>query len=62
VFAKVVARWVVIAIAVPLAAAGAHRLSRALESRRGSSRVSRLLSKGATALQSISGGRRRRFR
>ncbi|HZN18730.1 MAG TPA: hypothetical protein VFB84_11230 [Micromonosporaceae bacterium] len=61
---KMVARWAVMAIAVPLAAVGARRLSQAVEARRGpSSRTTRLLRQSADALQGISGrsSRRRRW-
>ena len=44
---KRIAQWAVMAVAVPLAAAGARRLSHTLEARRGPSGASRLLTKGA---------------
>lgn len=40
---RMIKRWAVVAIAVPLAAAGARKLSSAVESRRGPSRTSNLL-------------------
>ncbi|SCL38534.1 hypothetical protein GA0070624_6248 [Micromonospora rhizosphaerae] len=56
---KRIAQWAVMAIAVPLAAAGARRLSHTLEARRGPSGVSRLLSKGADMLRPQKAKRRR---
>jgi hypothetical protein len=56
---NLVRRWAILAIAVPLAAAGAKRLSHAIESRRGPSRASRLLRKGADALDRVRGRSRR---
>ncbi|MDG4796159.1 hypothetical protein [Micromonospora sp. WMMD1082] len=58
---KRVAQWAVMAVAVPLAAAGARRLSHTLESRRGSSRASRMLSRGADLLRPQKARRRRFF-
>jgi hypothetical protein len=58
-------RWLIIAIAVPLAAAGARRLSEAVEARRGPSRGTVLLRQAADTVQSTFGRkprRRRRFR
>ncbi|MFJ8690141.1 MULTISPECIES: hypothetical protein [Micromonospora] len=57
---KRIAQWAVMAVAVPLAAAGARRLSHTLEARRGPSGVSRLLSRGADVLRPQR-ARRRRF-
>ncbi|WP_431927333.1 hypothetical protein [Micromonospora wenchangensis] len=57
---KRIAQWAVMAVAVPLAAAGARRLSHTLEARRGPSGVSRLLSRGADVLRPQK-ARRRRF-
>ncbi|BCY11326.1 hypothetical protein [Actinoplanes sp. L3-i22] len=48
---NLIRRFVIMAIAVPLAAAGARKLSDGLESRRGSNRASRLLRQGADVLQ-----------
>ncbi|HET8660568.1 MAG TPA: hypothetical protein VFM55_16385 [Micromonosporaceae bacterium] len=59
---KMIARWAVMAIAVPLAAVGARRLSQAVESRRGSSRVTRLLRQSADALQGVTRQSQRRRR
>ncbi|SCE86117.1 hypothetical protein GA0074695_1678 [Micromonospora viridifaciens] len=57
---KRIAQWAVMAVAVPLAATGARRLSHALEARRGPTGVSRLLAKGADLLRPQR-ARRRRF-
>jgi hypothetical protein len=57
---KVIGRWALMAIAVPLAAAGARKLSTEIEARRGRSRTSRLLGRGADVLQQVGGRRRRR--
>ena len=57
---KRIAQWAVMAVAVPLAAAGARRLSHTLEARRGPSGVSRMLSRGADVLRPQK-ARRRRF-
>src|SRR4051812_14949877 len=58
---KVLGRWVLVAVAVPLAAAGARKLSSAVEARRGASRGTRLLRRSADALQTVTGRRRRRL-
>jgi hypothetical protein len=57
---KRIARWAMVAVAVPLAAAGARGLSRKLESRRGPSRTSSLLRRGADMLRPERSSRRRR--
>ena len=59
---KVLARWAVAAIAVPRAVAGVRRLGDAVESRRGSSRTTRLLRRSADAAQSAFGRPKRRRR
>ncbi|MCP3785814.1 MULTISPECIES: hypothetical protein [Micromonospora] len=56
---KRIAQWAVMAVAVPLAAAGARRLSHSLEARRGPTGVSRLLTKGADMLRPQKAKRRR---
>jgi hypothetical protein len=56
---KRIAQWAVMAIAVPLAAAGARRISHTLEARRGPSGVTRLLTKGADMLRPQKAKRRR---
>ncbi|MFF3856814.1 hypothetical protein [Micromonospora sp. NPDC002575] len=58
---KRVAQWAVMAVAVPLAAAGARRLSHTLEARRGPTGVTRLLTRGADLLRPQRAKRRRRF-
>jgi hypothetical protein len=50
VFATLARRWVVMAIALPLAAAGARMISQKVEERRGSSAVTRLLRRAADAV------------
>ena len=57
---KFLGRWALVAVAVPLAAAGARRLSHAVESRRGSSRATRLLRQGADTLQTMTRGKPKR--
>ncbi|WP_412749732.1 hypothetical protein [Krasilnikovia sp. M28-CT-15] len=56
-------RFVVMSIAVPLAAASARKLGDVLESRRGRNRGTRLLRQGADVLQGRFGrqSKRRRF-
>ncbi|MFC3381592.1 hypothetical protein [Couchioplanes azureus] len=48
---NLIRRFVVMAVAVPLAAAGARKLSDVVEARRGPSRATRLLRRGADTLQ-----------
>ncbi len=55
-------RWLFMAIAVPLAAAGARRLSQAVEARRGPSRGTRLLRQSADVVQNRFGRQKRRRR
>jgi hypothetical protein len=55
-------RWLFMAIAVPLAAAGARRLSQAVEARRGPSRGTRLLRQSADVVQTRFGRQKRRRR
>jgi hypothetical protein len=57
---KIIGRWALVAIAVPVAAAGARKLSSAVEARRGTSRATRLLRRSADTLQTLTGRRRRR--
>ena len=62
-FVNLLRRFVIMAVLVPLAAAGARKLSDAVEARRGPSRGTRLLRQGAETLQGLrrSGrGKRRR--
>jgi hypothetical protein len=49
--ARLIARWLVVAVAVPLIAAVIRWLSRAMEERGGPSRASRLLRRSADALR-----------
>ncbi|XTZ18581.1 hypothetical protein ACQSSU_15030 [Micromonospora echinospora] len=58
---KRIGQWAVMAVAVPLAAAGARRISHTIEARRGPSGVSRMLSRGADLLRPQRAKRRRRF-
>ncbi|GAA2716338.1 MULTISPECIES: hypothetical protein [Actinoplanes] len=48
---NLIRRFVIMAVAVPLAAAGARKLSASMEARRGPSKASGLLRKGADTLQ-----------
>jgi hypothetical protein len=57
---RVLARWALAVVAVPLAVAGARRLSNAIESRRGPSRTTRFLRQSADTVQSMFGRPRRR--
>lgn len=54
-------RFVIMAIAVPLAAFGARKLSDAVEKRRGPNRATRVLRQGADTLQGFRRPRKRRF-
>ncbi|MFV2010881.1 MULTISPECIES: hypothetical protein [unclassified Micromonospora] len=47
---RMIKRWAVVAVAVPLAAAGARKLSSVVESRKGPSRTSNLLRRAGDAL------------
>jgi hypothetical protein len=58
---NLIRRFVVMAVAVPLAAAGARKLSETLEKRRGSTRATRLLRQGADLLQGFRRPKKRRF-
>jgi hypothetical protein len=60
---NVLRRFVVMAVVVPLAAAGARKLSDVVEARRGPSRGTRLLRRGADTVQGRLGRpkKRRRF-
>jgi hypothetical protein len=61
---KAIGRWILIAVAVPLAATGARRLGAAVEKRRGRTRVTRFLRGAADTLDRTTGRgtrRRRRF-
>ena len=59
---NLVRRWVLMAVAIPLAAAGARKLSDVVEARRGPSRGTRLLRSGADTLQGKFGRQKKRRR
>jgi hypothetical protein len=54
-------RFVLMAIAVPLAAFGARKLGDAVEKRRGPNRATRLLRQGADTLHGFRRPKKRRF-
>jgi hypothetical protein len=58
---NLIRRFVIMAVAVPLAAASARKLSEVLEAKRGSSRATRLLRQGADTLQGVRRPKKRRF-
>jgi hypothetical protein len=58
---SLIRRYVIMAVAVPLAAIGARKLSETLEARRGPSRATRLLRQGADTLQGFRRPKKRRF-
>jgi hypothetical protein len=58
---KMIVRWVVAAVAVPLAIAGARKVSDRIEARRGSTRATRLLRRGVNVAQQLTGRKRRRI-
>jgi hypothetical protein len=55
-------RFAIMAIAIPLAAAGARKLSDVVEAKRGPSRGTRLLRQGADTVQSRFGRQKKRSR
>ena len=55
-------KYLLLAVAIPLAAAGARKLSETIEARRGPSRGTRLLRRGADAAQRRFGRKPRRSR
>ena len=57
---NLIRRYVLAAIVIPLAAAGARRLADKVEARRGQSRGTRLVRQGADTLQGAFGRRKRR--
>ena len=61
-FFGLIRRFAVMAIAVPLAAASARKLSDIVEARRGPSRSTRLLRRGADTLQGRFGRQKKRSR
>lgn len=60
-FPMLIRRFVIMAVAVPLAAAGARKLSHIVEERRGPNRMSGFLRQGADFLQSFGRQKKRRF-
>ncbi|GAA2642567.1 hypothetical protein Adu01nite_24960 [Paractinoplanes durhamensis] len=58
---NLIRRFVIMAVAVPLAAAGARKLSDTLEKRRGANRATRLLRQGADTLSGLRPKKKRRF-
>jgi len=56
---KTIGRWALIVIAVPLAAAGLRKVGESMERRKGQTRVTSILRKTASGLDSVSGRRRR---
>jgi hypothetical protein len=59
---NLIRRFVIMAVAVPLAAAGARKLSAAVEARRGPSRGTKLLRQGADAMQGQFGRQKKKRR
>jgi NADH:ubiquinone oxidoreductase subunit H len=59
-FPTLIRRFVIMAVAVPLAAAGARKLSDVMEARRGPSRASGFLRQGADLLQGFRQQNKRR--
>lgn len=57
---NLIRRFVIMAVAVPLAAAGARKLSDKLEAKRGASRGTRMLRQGADVLQGFGRQKKRR--
>jgi hypothetical protein len=58
---SLIRRFVIAAVAVPLAAAGARKLSDSLEKRHGATRTTRVLREGADLLQGLRRPKKRRF-
>ena len=61
-FFNLIRRYVVMAVAIPLAAAGARKLSDVVEAKRGPSRGTWLLRQGADTLQGRFGRQKKRSR
>ena len=61
-FFNLIRRTVIMAVAVPLAAAGARKLSDVVEAKRGPSRGTKLLRQGADTLQGQFGRQKKRRR
>lgn len=57
---NMIRRFVIMAVVVPLAAAGARKLSEKIEARRGSSRGTRLLRQAADTVQGFRRPKKRR--
>lgn len=57
---KSIARWAIMAIAVPLAAVGIRRLSESMEAKRGKNRTTGVLRRSADGLDYVSGRRSKR--
>ncbi len=60
VFWKTIGRWALLAIAVPLAAAGLRRLGQQMEANKGQTRMTGILRRTASGLDVISGRGARR--
>ncbi|MFI6070650.1 hypothetical protein ACIA5C_03555 [Actinoplanes sp. NPDC051343] len=58
---NLIRRFVIAAVAVPLAAAGARKLSQTLEKKHGPTRTTRGLRQGADFLQGLRRPKKRRF-
>ena len=58
-FWKTIGKWAIVAVAVPLVAAGLRRIGQRMETRSGSSRLSRTLGRAASGLDVVSGRNRR---
>jgi hypothetical protein len=61
-FFPLIRRYVLMAVAIPLAAAGVRKLTDVVEERRGPSRSTRLLRKGADTVQGRFGRQKKRGR
>lgn len=59
---NLIRRYAIMAVVIPLAAAGARKLSDTVEKRRGPSRGTRLLRKGADTLQGTFGRQKKKSR
>jgi hypothetical protein len=59
-FVSLFRRFLIMAVLVPIAAAGARKLSDVVEARRGPSRGTRMLRQGADTLQGFFGRSRKR--
>ena len=59
-FISLFRRFLIAAVVIPLAAAGVRKLSDVIETRRGPSRSTALMRRGADTVESVFGRRRRR--